>query len=277
MKRSCSTWSTSWRTTSRICWRRSTAGRCRCVPDGPKVALQLANAPRVETNYTVAEKILDVIANPNVAFILLGLGQLALIIELWSPGLVGPGIFGVIMLIAGFFALGPLDANPAGIALIVLALVLFAAEIFVVGFGVLGIGGIISLLLGGLILFSDTSVDAEGVSIWALAVIGSIAGSLILVLGLMLAVDRRKPAWTPAGVGNNLIGNLGTTHTVVTGSGTVQLDAELWSARTASHRIPRSTPVRVVEMDGLMVVVEPMVPVDAVETETLGDGAVREG
>ena len=54
------------------------------------------------------------------------------------------------MLIAGFFALGPLDANPAGIALIVLALVLFAAEIFVVGFGVLGIGGIISLLLGGL-------------------------------------------------------------------------------------------------------------------------------
>ena len=245
-------------------------------PDGPMVALQLANAPRVETNYNVAEKVLDVIANPNVAFILLGLGQLALIIELWSPGLVGPGIFGVIMLIAGFFALGPLDANPAGIALIVLALVLFAAEIFVVGFGVLGIGGIISLLLGGLILFSDTSVDAQGVSIWTLAVIGSIAGSLLLILGLMIAVDRRQPAWTPAGVGSNLIGLLGTTHTVVTGSGTVQLDAELWSARTASHRIPRSTPVRVVEMDGLMVVVEPMVPVDAVETETLGDGAVRE-
>ena len=168
------------------------------------------NAPRVETNYNVAEKVLDVIANPNVAFILLGLGQLALIIELWSPGLVGPGIFGVIMLIAGFFALGPLDANPAGIALIVLALVLFAAEIFVVGFGVLGIGGIISLLLGGLILFSDTSVDAQGVSIWTLAVIGSIAGSLLLILGLMIAVDRRQPAWTPAGVGNNLIGNLGT-------------------------------------------------------------------
>ena len=229
----------------------------------------------VETNYNVAEKVLDVIANPNVAFILLGLGQLALIIELWSPGLVGPGIFGVIMLIAGFFALGPLDANPAGIALIVLALVLFAAEIFVVGFGVLGIGGIISLLLGGLILFSDTSVDAQGVSIWTLAVIGSIAGSLLLILGLMIAVDRRQPAWTPAGMGSNLIGLLGTAHTVVTGTGTVQLDAELWSARSA-QRIPRSTPVRVVEMEGLTVVVEPMVPVDAVETETLGDGAVRE-
>ena len=79
-----------------------------------------------------------------------------LIIEAFSPGLVGPGVFGVIMLIFGFFALGPLDTNPAGIALIVLAIILLIAEVFVAGFGFLGIGGIIALILGGLLLIGDS-------------------------------------------------------------------------------------------------------------------------
>ncbi len=245
-------------------------------PDGPMVELQVAEAERVETNYTLAENILDVIADPNVAFILLGLGQLALIIELWSPGLVGPGIFGVIMMIAGFFALGPLDANPAGIALIVLAIVLFAAEIFVAGFGVLGIGAIISLILGGLILFSGASVDGERVSVWALAAVGAAAGSVLVGLGLLLAIDRRKPKWSPAGAGAGLVGREGTAHSVIDDSGTAVVDSELWSARSASVRIPQSTPVRVVEMDRLTAVVEPTVPVESVESEPLGDGAVRE-
>lgn len=227
-------------------------------PDGPTVALRVADAERIETNYTLAENILNVIADPNVAFILLGLGQLALIIELWSPGLVGPGVFGVIMLIAGFFALGPLDTNPAGIALIVLAVVLFAVEIFVAGFGVFGIGGIISLLLGGLILFSDASVDAEGVSLWALAVIGAAAAAIVLGIGLLLAVDRRKPRWSPPGADTKLVGHEGTAHSAVAETGTVLIDSELWSARSAAAGIPEATPIRVVEMDGLTAVVEPI-------------------
>ena len=248
----------------------------RLAVDGPATVLRVADAERVETNYTLFESILDVIANPTVAFILLGLGQLALIIELWSPGLVGPGIFGVIMLLAGFFALGPLDTNPAGIALIVLAIILFAAEIFVAGFGVLGIGGIVSLILGGLILMSDTSIDAEQVSIWALIGVGAIAALVVGGIGLLLAIDRRKPKWSPSGAGVTLVGHEGVAHTTITGSGTVVVDSELWSARAASGRIPQKTPVRVVEMDGLTAVVEPTIPIETLDHGTVGDGAVRE-
>ena len=245
-------------------------------PDGPTVVLRVADAERVETNYTLVERILDVIANPTVAFILLGLGQLALVIELWSPGLVGPGIFGVIMLLAGFFALGPLDTNPAGIALIVLAIVLFAAEIFVAGFGVLGIGGIVALILGGLILMSDTSFDAEEVSIWGLIVVGGAAVVVVGGIGLLLAIDRRKPKWEPSGSGVTIVGHEGTAHTTISGSGTVIVDSELWSARAVRGLIPRDTPVRVVGMDGLTVVVEPTEPVEMIDPDALGDGSVRE-
>ena len=245
-------------------------------PDGPTVVLRVADAERVETNYTLVERILDVIANPTVAFILLGLGQLALVIELWSPGLVGPGIFGVIMLLAGFFALGPLDTNPAGIALIVLAIVLFAAEIFVAGFGVLGIGGIVALILGGLILMSDTSFDAEEVSLWGLIVVGGAAVVVVGGIGLLLAIDRRKPKWEPSGSGVTIVGHEGTAHTTISGSGTVIVDSELWSARAVRGLIPRDTPVRVVGMDGLTVVVEPTEPVEMIDPDALGDGSVRE-
>ena len=245
-------------------------------PDGPTVVLRVADAERVETNYTLVERILDVIANPTVAFILLGLGQLALVIELWSPGLVGPGIFGVIMLLAGFFALGPLDTNPAGIALIVLAIVLFAAEIFVAGFGVLGIGGIVALILGGLILMSDTSFDAEEVSLWGLIVVGGAAVVVVGGIGLLLAIDRRKPKWEPSGSGVTIVGHEGTAHTTISGSGTVIVDSELWSARASHGLIPRDTPVRVVGMDGLTVVVEPTEPVEMIDPDALGDGSVRE-
>ena len=245
-------------------------------PDGPTVVLRVADAERVVTNYTLVERILDVIANPTVAFILLGLGQLALVIELWSPGLVGPGIFGVIMLLAGFFALGPLDTNPAGIALIVLAIVLFAAEIFVAGFGVLGIGGIVALILGGLILMSDTSFDAEEVSLWGLIVVGGAAVVVVGGIGLLLAIDRRKPKWEPSGSGVTIVGHEGTAHTTISGSGTVIVDSELWSARAVRGLIPRDTPVRVVGMDGLTVVVEPTEPVEMIDPDALGDGSVRE-
>ena len=245
-------------------------------PDGPAVVLRVVEAERVETNYTLVERILDVIANPTVAFILLGLGQLALVIELWSPGLVGPGIFGVIMLLAGFFALGPLDTNPAGIALIVLAIVLFAAEIFVAGFGVLGIGGIVALILGGLILMSDTSFDAEEVSLWGLIVVGGAAVVVVGGIGLLLAIDRRKPKWEPSGSGVTIVGHEGTAHTTISGSGTVIVDSELWSARASHGLIPRDTPVRVVGMDGLTVVVEPTEPVEMIDPDALGDGSVRE-
>lgn len=222
--------------------------------------LSVLDAPMVETDYTFAENVLDVIANPNIAFILINVGGLLLIIEAFSPGLVGPGVFGVIMLLVGFFALGPLDTNPAGIALLVLGLILIVAEIFVAGFGFLGIGGIIALIIGGLILIGDASVDAERVSIWALVAGAGLVGAAVLGISTLVSIDRRRPKWRPRTTDREsagIVGKAGVAHNLISPLGTVVVDAELWSARAAAGvEIPQGAPVRVIGMDGLTAIVE---------------------
>ncbi|MCY3923782.1 MAG: nodulation protein NfeD [Chloroflexi bacterium] len=225
-------------------------------PDGESVTLDLSDAPIVETNYNFAESVLDVIADPNIAFLFTSIGSLLLLIEAFSPGLVGPGVFGVIMLIFGFFALGPLDTNPAGIALLVLAIVLLIAEVFVAGFGFLGIGGIIALILGGLLLIGDASVDAERVSIWALIVGAGLIGLVVFGLGTLIAVDRRRPRWSFQGP-RGIVGKEGHAHNTLSPDGTVMVDAELWSARAAAGvEITEGATIKVIGMDGLTAIVE---------------------
>ncbi len=232
-------------------------------PGGENVILDLDDAPIVETNYNFAESILDVIADPNIAFLLTSLGSLLLIVEVWSPGLVGPGVFGTIMLIFGFFALGPLDTNPAGVALLVLAIILLIAEVFVAGFGFLGIGGIVALVLSGLLLIGDASVDAQRVSIWALIVGTGLIGSVVLGLGALIAVDRRRPKWTFRGP-RNVVGKEGHAHNALSPGGTVMVEAELWSARSAGGReIPEGALVKVIGMEGLTTIVESLEPTPA--------------
>ncbi|MXV81710.1 MAG: nodulation protein NfeD [Chloroflexi bacterium] len=225
-------------------------------PDGERITLEIADAPIVETNYNFAESVLDVIADPNIAFLFTSIGSLLLLIEAFSPGLVGPGVFGVIMLIFGFFALGPLDTNPAGIALLVLAIILLVAEVFVAGFGFLGIGGIIALVLGGLLLIGDASVDAEKVSIWALVVGAGLVGVVVFGLGTLIAVDRRKPKWSFQ-ASHGIVGKVGHAHSALSPGGTVMVDAELWSARAAAGvEIAEGTSINVIGMEGLTAIVE---------------------
>lgn len=232
-------------------------------PEGESVTLDLSDAPIVETNYNFAESVLDVIADPNIAFLFTSIGSLLLLIEAFSPGLVGPGVFGVIMLIFGFFALGPLDTNPAGIALMVLAIILLIAEVFVAGFGFLGIGGIIALVLGGLLLIGDASVDAEKVSVWALIVGAGLIGLVVFGLGTLIAVDRRRPRWSFQGP-RGIVGKEGHAHNTLSPEGTVMVDAELWSARAAAGvEITEGATIKVIGMDGLTAIVE--------STESPGD------
>ncbi len=238
-------------------------------PGGENHVLDIDRAPIVETNYNFAESVLDVIADPNIAFLFTSIGSLLLLIEAFSPGLVGPGVFGVIMLIFGFFALGPLDTNPAGIALLVLAIILLAAEVFVAGFGFLGIGGIIALILGGLLLIGDASVDAEKVSVWALIVGAGLIGLVVFGLGTLIAVDRRRPKWSPRLTSTDsegIVGKTGTAHNSLSPGGTVVVDAELWSARAASGiEIAEGATIKVVGMEGLTAIVESTEPPASLE------------
>ena len=238
-------------------------------PGGENHVLDIDRAPIVETNYNFAESVLDVIADPNIAFLFTSIGSLLLLIEAFSPGLVGPGVFGVIMLIFGFFALGPLDTNPAGIALLVLAIILLAAEVFVAGFGFLGIGGIIALILGGLLLIGDASVDAEKVSVWALIVGAGLIGLVVFGLGTLIAVDRRRPKWSPRLTSTDsegIVGKTGTAHNSLSPGGTVVVDAELWSARAASGiEIAEGASIKVIGMEGLTAIVESTEPPASLE------------
>src|SRR5690606_1400217 len=117
------------------------------------VAVETAGAPTTENGTTFFEQLLNYIADPNIAFLLLSLGGLALVIELWTPGF-GVGIFGVIALVLAYFSLGTLPTNWARAGLILLGIALLALEAYSPGFGAFGIGGIAALIFGGMILMS---------------------------------------------------------------------------------------------------------------------------
>src|SRR5258708_6016626 len=123
------------------------------LQSGEQVRIQSAQAPIAYNNMNFIEQFLDIIANPNITFILLAVGGLALFIELFHPGAIVPGIVGGICLILAFFSLTVLPFNWAGVALILFAFLLFGAELFT-GHGILGAGGAVALVLGGLMLTS---------------------------------------------------------------------------------------------------------------------------
>src|SRR5205814_3509699 len=114
-------------------------------------------------NKNIFETVLDLIATPDIAFLLLSLGGLALLTEIFHPSFIA-GVFGIISLLMAYFSLGALPTNWAGAGLILFAFVLFGLEVFVHGFGVLGIGGIVSLVLGGIILTGSKETPGLEVS-----------------------------------------------------------------------------------------------------------------
>ena len=214
------------------------------LPDQPPVILRTAGAPLVKTEMSIFEQFLNLISDPNIAFLLLSLGGLALFIEIIVPGHFGPGIFGVIALIVAFFSLGTLDTNPAGIALVVLAFVLFLVEAFNPGLGIFGAGGLVSLILGGILLISDTP-DAEQVSLWVLGTGGAIIAAAILALWFLILQARRRPP-VPVVVADRIVGKVGIVRSALVPYGTVLAGAELWSARSDGGAIAAGTPVQVV-------------------------------
>ena len=228
-------------------------------PAGPSTTLRTAGTPIARTDMNLFENVLDVIADPNIAFLLFSLGGLALLIELFSPGLVGPGVIGVIMLVLAFFSLDVLDTNVAGIVLLILAFVLFVVEIFVAGFGVFGIAGIISLFLGGLLLISDSpgTEGAEDVSLWVLIVITGAIAAVLGALWLVIVRDRRRALSVPSRL-DLMLGRTGHVHSAVDPEGTVMVASELWSARSEGGPIAVGTDIRVTRSEGLCLIVEPL-------------------
>jgi membrane-bound serine protease (ClpP class) len=212
------------------------------------VTLHTSGAATYENNTTFFEQLLYHIADPDIAFLLLSIGGLFLVSEIFHPTVLA-GIAGLICLILAYFSLGSLPTNWAGVALILFGFVLLTAEVFVSGFGVLGIGGVVALILGGLILFGGSETGFQ-VSRWLIFGLAAAIGAfLVLFVGTLVRL-RRMPARSGR---ESLIGRQGTARTRLDPRGVVWVGGETWDAVADGEDAPieEDTPVIVTETEGL--------------------------
>lgn len=195
-------------------------------------------------------KILDVIANPNIAYMLMMIGGIGILMELYNPGLIFPGVVGAISLLLALFALQVLPVNYVGILLIILAVILFIIELKVASFGLLSLGAIISLTLGSIMLF-ETGEMAMRVS-WTVIIptVAGVSAFFIFALGLVMRAHMKRPRTG----GPGLVGEVGLALTELDNEGRVSLHGEYWNARSDRH-IPKGEKVRVVKVDNLWLIV----------------------
>jgi membrane-bound serine protease (ClpP class) len=216
------------------------------------VTLRTKGAAVKEVEMSAMRRILAVIADPNIAFMLLSLGGLGLYFELMNPGAILPGVVGGICLILAFFALSVLPVSYAGLALLFLALVLYIAEIKVVSHGVLAIGGTVALVLGGLMLFK-TPEPAMRVS---LEVIVSLALFALVTVGFLtyMAIRSRQ---VPVRTGREgLVHEIGTARSPIAPRGKVFVHGEIWDA-VSEEPVSAGEPVEVVAVRNLTLAVRP--------------------
>ena len=207
------------------------------------------------------EYFLEFIANPDIAFLLLTIGGLGIVIELFNPGMIVPGVVGGILLILAFVALGNLPANWAGVALIILAIALAIIETQVVGFGILGVGAIISLVLGGFLLFArfgdpSPTLPALGVNPWLIGGVAAVAGGSLFFILWQIRQSRRETRHSHR---PSLVGQIGTVIMELAPRGVVRLEDGNWTAVTDDDTvIPAGDRVVVIEADDLVLTVIPL-------------------
>jgi membrane-bound serine protease (ClpP class) len=204
------------------------------------------------------ERFLEFISNPNVSFILLTVGGLGVIIELFSPGLVGPGVVGAVCLLLAFLALGNLPVNWVGVALVLLAIALVFLEVQVSGIGVLGIAAVISFVIGGFLLFTqfgDVSPTLPDISVnyWLLGGMAVTFAFAVLYVGRLIAQSRHD---TPQRTTNPLLGEVGVVVSPLQPRGLVRLGEENWTAVSEDGSVVnKDEPVIVIDVHGVVLTV----------------------
>ena len=207
---------------------------------------------------SILEHFLKVISDPNVSFLLLMVGGLGIVVEIFNPGLVGPGVIGVICLLLAFLALGNLPVNWAGVVFILLAVVLIVLEIAVSGFGILGVGAIVSLIVGGFLLFNQFGDISPyqpffNVNRWLLYGSSGVVGVAMTYVGLSSYQLRREVSPEKS---RSLIGMQATVTAELSPRGIVLVGNETWTAISDDGRvITTGEAVEVQSEDGLVLTV----------------------
>jgi len=221
--------------------------------NGESASLSLIGQPVVPFDMTLKETILDTLMDPNIAFLLLVIGALALYVEFNHPGAVIPGTVGVVFILLAAFALNFLPTRFAALGLILGAFALFAAEAKFATHGVLTIGGIALLTLGGLLLVDSPIPEMRVHLLTALAV--SIPFGLITAFLMTIAIKARRNKVVTGAQG--LVGETGVVQTALSPQGKVFVHGELWDA-VASSALPAGQLVVVRRIDGLTLEVDPL-------------------
>jgi len=220
---------------------------------GQKIRLKTAGLTVNEINPDWRSRLLSVITNPNIAYILMLLGIYGLILEFYNPGSIVPGTVGAICLLLAMYSFQLLPINYAGMALILLGIALMIGEAFEPSFGVLGIGGVIAFVIGSIILM-DTDVPGFGIDI-SVIVTFAVTSVLLLVFVVGLAIKaRRRPVVSGM---EELLGSEALVVEDFEQEGRVNIHSENWSA-LCDTPLQKGQVVKVIGIDGLTLQVEPL-------------------
>jgi membrane-bound serine protease (ClpP class) len=222
-------------------------GREVTLSSGATVTINTSSHELVRDEMNFIESFLHAISDPNIAYILLSVGSLGIIAEIYNPGMFFPGIIGAISLLLAFYSLGVLDARWGGILLILLAFGLFIGEVLTTSFGLFTAGGIIALVIGSLILFPRGS-PLFSVDPWLIAVVVIvIAGFFAFVIQRIVRIHRRQATtgW------EELIGKTAVVRAALAPEGEVFFKGELWTAVSEKGRVKPGEEVIINKVDGL--------------------------
>jgi membrane-bound serine protease (ClpP class) len=222
-------------------------GRTVTLASGEEVTIDTAGYYLIPNQMNPIERFLQVISDPNIAYILLTLATIGLITEISNPGLIFPGVIGGISLFLAFYSLGVLNAYWAGVLLIFLAIGLFVAEVFTTSFGILTAGGITSLVVGSLILFSHNSPEMQVNKFLIAGVTIVLAAFIAFIVGAVVRGQRRRVTTGAEG----LVGRVAVAKTSLEPNGKILVDGELWKAELDGGKVEPGEEVTIIRMEGL--------------------------
>ena len=239
-------------------------GREVTMAGGAKWTLHTRGGAPQPNPITWIEQLLLLIATPEIAYILLSTGSLAITVEVFNPGSVFPGVIGVILLLLAFLSLGMLPVSGAGLGFIAFAFVCFIADVFMTTHGILTAGGVVSLVLGGLLLIDPAQAPGfSGVPLWTIAGVAlGVGGFFFFAIGKVVQARRRRPASGREA----LLGQTILTRRPLTPTGMLYYEGDWWQARSTGGPVAAHQPVQITAIDGLHLVVT---PINVVNSEQL--------
>ncbi|MFN2122127.1 MAG: NfeD family protein, partial [Candidatus Promineifilaceae bacterium] len=221
--------------------------------NGQKRTLDTAGLTLVKLDPDWRSRLLNVITNPNIAYILMLIGIYGLIFEFSNPGAIAPGTVGAICLLLALYAFQLLPINYAGMGLILLGVALMVGEAFEPSFGLLGIGGVIAFTIGSIILI-DTQAPGFGINI-SVIITFTLASAILFIFIIGMAIKaRRRPVVTGQ---EEMVGGIATVLHDFDSSGTVIIHSETWQALTDSP-LHKDQKVKVTDIQGLILKVKPL-------------------